>query len=91
MDPKHVKSLFRMSKVYCALIDYDAALKVLLEAQSISDTKEIQKEILIVKKSIAEKNASDKKVHIFYLVLHYSSKIYIFFFSDFIGIRRIFQ
>jgi tetratricopeptide (TPR) repeat protein len=61
IDPNHVKSLYRMSKVHSALIDYDAALKVLLEAQKITDTKEIQKEIILVKKSISEKAASDKK------------------------------
>lgn len=58
-----------MSKVHSGLIEYDSALKVLVEAQKISDTKEIQKEILLVKKSIAEKAASDKKVPFHFLIL----------------------
>jgi hypothetical protein len=51
-----------MSKVHFALGDYDASLSCLIDAQKLTNTAEIQKEIVSVKKAIADKNAQDKKV-----------------------------
>jgi hypothetical protein len=56
--------------VYTAQIDYDQSLKTLLKAQSINDTKEIQNEIVLIRKYIAQKRESDKKVR-FYQLKHY--------------------
>lgn len=61
LDPHHVKSMWRMSKVHFALVEYDSSLSSLLEAQKLTNTAEIQKEILVVKKAIAEKKEQDKK------------------------------
>jgi len=63
IDTNHVKSLWRLSKVHYALIDYDLCLKTLLAAQQITDTKEIQKEIFMVRKAIVQKKESDTKTY----------------------------
>jgi len=61
LDPTNVKAHFRLAKSYRATDDFETALKVLTTASSISNTKDIQKEIAEVKNLLAEQIQRQKK------------------------------